>query len=65
MESMCSYFDDYKLGVSLTVPHRSVWCIELECLFIPLYIQWKPSIADTIWNQHFVPYSKVSLTQGL
>ena len=28
-------------------------------------IQWNPSIADTIGNQHFVPYSEVSLTQGL
>ena len=28
-------------------------------------LQWNPSIMDTIGNQHFVPYSKVSLTQGL
>ena len=28
-------------------------------------IQWNPSISDTIGDQHFVPYSKVSLTQGL
>ena len=25
----------------------------------------EPSIMDTIRNQHFVPYSKVSITQGL
>ena len=25
-------------------------------------IQWNPSIMDTIGNQHFVPYSEVSLT---
>jgi len=28
-------------------------------------IQWNHSIAATIGNQHFVPYSEVSLTQGL
>ena len=28
-------------------------------------IQWNPSIADTIWNQPFVCYSKVSLTSGV
>ena len=28
-------------------------------------MQWNPAIADTIRNQHFVPYSEVSLTQGL
>ena len=30
-----------------------------------LEIQWNPSITDTIGKQHFVPYSEVSLTQGL
>ena len=30
-----------------------------------LAIQWNLSITDTIGNQHFVPYSEVSLTQGL
>ena len=25
----------------------------------------EPSLADTIGNKHFVPYSEVSLTQGL
>ena len=28
-------------------------------------VQWDPSIADTIGNQHCVPYNEVSLTQGL
>ena len=28
-------------------------------------VQWNPFIADTIGDQHFVPYNKVSLTQGL
>ena len=30
-------------------------------------IQWNPSVTETIGNQHFVPYSQVSLThdQGL
>ena len=28
-------------------------------------IQWNPSIADTIGNQPFAPYSEVSLTQQL
>ena len=28
-------------------------------------LQWNPSITDTIKNQHFVPYSEVSLTQRL
>ena len=27
-----------------------------------LVLQWNPSITDTIGNQHFVPYSEVSLT---
>ena len=30
-----------------------------------MYIQWNPSITDTIGDQHFVPYSEVSLTQAL
>ena len=25
----------------------------------------EPSLADTVGNKHFVPYSEVSLTQGL
>ena len=29
------------------------------------YVQWNPSITDTIVKQHFVLYSEVSLTQGL
>ena len=29
------------------------------------YIQWNPSITDTIGTQHFVCYSEVSPTQGL
>ena len=28
-------------------------------------IQWNHSITDTIGNQYLVPYSEVSLTQGL
>ena len=28
-------------------------------------IQWNPSITDTFGDQHFVRYSKMSLTQGL
>ena len=28
------------------------------------YIQWNPSITDTIGNQNFVCYNEVSLTQG-
>ena len=28
-------------------------------------VQWNPSITDTIGTQHFIHYSKVSLTQGL
>ena len=28
-------------------------------------LEWNLSITDTIGKQHFVPYSKVSLTQGL
>ena len=28
-------------------------------------LEWNPSITYTIGNQHFVPYSKVSLPQGL
>ena len=28
-------------------------------------IQWNPSVTDTIWTQHFVLCSEVSLTQGL
>ena len=28
-------------------------------------IQGNPSITDTIGNQHFIPYSEVSLAQGL
>ena len=30
-----------------------------------MWVQGNPSIADTIGNQHNVPYSEVSLTQGL
>ena len=30
-----------------------------------LWIQWNPSIADTIGTNNFVVYSEVSLTQGL
>ena len=26
---------------------------------------WSPLITDTVWNQQFVPYSEVSLIQGL
>ena len=29
---------------------------------INMKLQWNPSITDTSGNQHFVPYSKVSLT---
>ena len=32
---------------------------------LQLYIQWKPSITDTIGTQYFVCYSEVSPTQGL
>ena len=30
-----------------------------------VFILWNPSITDTIGNQNFVRYSKVSLTQGV
>ena len=30
-----------------------------------MVVQWNPSIVDTIGNQHFFPYSEVSLTQGI
>ena len=30
-----------------------------------MYVQWNPSITDTIETQHFIRYSEVSLTQGL
>ena len=33
--------------------------------FVSNKIQWNPSITDTIGNQHLVPYSEVSLTEGL
>ena len=39
-----------------------------HCFFfhwLRYWLQWNPSITDTIGNQHFVPYSKVSLTHGL
>ena len=28
-------------------------------------LQWNPSITDTVGDQNFVRYSKVSLTKGL
>ena len=28
-------------------------------------LKWNPSITDTFGDQQFVPYSEVSLTQGL
>ena len=31
---------------------------------INMKLQWNPSIMDTSGNQHFVPYSKVSLSQA-
>ena len=46
-----------KPGDKATLPYS---CI-VQC--IPL-IQWNSSITDTIGEQHFVPYSEVSLTQG-
>ena len=36
-----------------------------EFLINLIVVQWNLSITDTIGNQHFVPYSEVSLTQGL
>ena len=33
--------------------------------YVTIYIQWNPSITDTVGDQNFVRYSEVSLTQGL
>ena len=33
--------------------------------YVTIYIQWNPSITDTVGDQNFVHYSEVSLTQGL
>ena len=45
-----------------------VWETREHCLtssWLVACVQWNLSMMDTIGNQHFVPYSKVSLTQGL
>ena len=46
------------------LPSVGLTCRSLSDLEI-LILQWNPSIMDTIGHQHFVPYSEVSLTQGL
>ena len=33
--------------------------------FFSYYIQWNPSITDTLGTQNFVRYNEVSLSQGL
>ena len=46
------------------LPSVGLTCRSLRDLEI-LILQWNPSITDTIGHQHFVPYSEVSLAQGL
>ena len=45
--------------------HVKKGSVTLQPLLMTRLIQWNPSITDTIGTQHFVRYSKVSLTQGL
>ena len=33
--------------------------------YVTIYIQWNPSVTDTVGDQNFVCYSELSLTQGL
>ena len=50
-------------------PQRGGCCAPSERWLLTIYavnqMQWDFSIVDTIGDQRFGPYSKVSLTQGL